>query len=127
MGKNGRILFGRPKPTAGCSASGRRRLIFAFYFKLSIYIYIYILHYVYFFTKLLAWIFLSLPPSKLRSCLISLPISRRMFLTTLIASSVTRHPSVLTEQFDRQLQSTLSPWMATQSHSNAPFFPSPPI
>jgi hypothetical protein len=24
MGKNGRILFDRPKPTAGCSASGRR-------------------------------------------------------------------------------------------------------
>jgi hypothetical protein len=24
-GKNGRILFDRPKPTAGCSASGRRR------------------------------------------------------------------------------------------------------
>jgi hypothetical protein len=23
--KNGRILFDRPKPTAGCSASGRRR------------------------------------------------------------------------------------------------------
>jgi hypothetical protein len=22
---NGKILFGRPKPTAGCSASGRRR------------------------------------------------------------------------------------------------------
>jgi hypothetical protein len=27
MGKNGRILFDRPKPTAGCSASGRRRRI----------------------------------------------------------------------------------------------------
>jgi hypothetical protein len=27
MGKNGRILFDRPKPTAGCSASGRRRII----------------------------------------------------------------------------------------------------
>jgi hypothetical protein len=25
IGKNGRILFGRPKPTVGCSASGRRR------------------------------------------------------------------------------------------------------
>jgi hypothetical protein len=25
MGKNGRILFDRPKPTAGCSANGRRR------------------------------------------------------------------------------------------------------
>jgi ABC-type Fe3+ transport system permease subunit len=25
MGKSGRILFDRPKPTAGCSASGRRR------------------------------------------------------------------------------------------------------
>jgi hypothetical protein len=25
MGKNGRILFDRPKPTVGCSASGRRR------------------------------------------------------------------------------------------------------
>jgi hypothetical protein len=24
--KNGRILFDRPKPTVGCSASGRRRL-----------------------------------------------------------------------------------------------------
>jgi hypothetical protein len=24
MGKNGRILFDRPKPTVGCSASGRR-------------------------------------------------------------------------------------------------------
>jgi hypothetical protein len=23
-GRNGRILFDRPKPTAGCSASGRR-------------------------------------------------------------------------------------------------------
>jgi hypothetical protein len=23
MGENGRILFDRPKPTAGCSASGR--------------------------------------------------------------------------------------------------------
>jgi hypothetical protein len=27
MGKNGRILFDRPKPTVGCSASGRRRRI----------------------------------------------------------------------------------------------------
>jgi hypothetical protein len=26
MGNNGRILFDRPKPTAGCSASGRRRI-----------------------------------------------------------------------------------------------------
>jgi hypothetical protein len=26
-GKNGRILFDRPKPTVGCSASGRRRSI----------------------------------------------------------------------------------------------------
>jgi hypothetical protein len=25
IGKNGRILFGRPKPTVGCSASRRRR------------------------------------------------------------------------------------------------------
>jgi hypothetical protein len=25
--KNGRIVFDRPKPTAGCSASGRRRRI----------------------------------------------------------------------------------------------------
>jgi hypothetical protein len=25
--KNGRIFFDRPKPTAGCSASGRRRRI----------------------------------------------------------------------------------------------------
>jgi hypothetical protein len=25
-GKNGRILFDRPKPTVGCSASGRRRI-----------------------------------------------------------------------------------------------------
>jgi hypothetical protein len=24
-GKNGRILFDRPKPTAGCNANGRRR------------------------------------------------------------------------------------------------------
>jgi uncharacterized protein (DUF1499 family) len=24
-GKNGRVLFDRPKPTVGCSASGRRR------------------------------------------------------------------------------------------------------
>jgi hypothetical protein len=24
--KNGRIFFDRPKPTVGCSASGRRRL-----------------------------------------------------------------------------------------------------
>jgi hypothetical protein len=26
MGKNGRILFDRPKPTVGCSVSGRRRI-----------------------------------------------------------------------------------------------------
>jgi hypothetical protein len=26
IGKNGRILFDRPKPTAGCSANGRRRI-----------------------------------------------------------------------------------------------------
>jgi len=26
-GKNGRILFNRPKPTEGCSASGRRRMM----------------------------------------------------------------------------------------------------
>jgi hypothetical protein len=26
-GKNGRILFDRPKPTVGCSAGGRRRRI----------------------------------------------------------------------------------------------------
>jgi hypothetical protein len=32
--KNGRILFDRPKSTAGCSASGRRRRIY------NIYIYI---------------------------------------------------------------------------------------
>jgi hypothetical protein len=25
IGKNGRIFFNRPKPTVGCSASGRRR------------------------------------------------------------------------------------------------------
>jgi hypothetical protein len=25
IGKNGKILFYRPKPTVGCSASGRRR------------------------------------------------------------------------------------------------------
>jgi hypothetical protein len=25
MGKNGRIFFDRPKPTVGCSASGRKR------------------------------------------------------------------------------------------------------
>jgi hypothetical protein len=25
IGKNGRTFFGRPKPTVGCSASGRRR------------------------------------------------------------------------------------------------------
>ena len=25
MGKNGRTLFDRPKPTVGCSANGRRR------------------------------------------------------------------------------------------------------
>jgi len=25
--KNGEVLFDRPKPTAGCSASGRRRII----------------------------------------------------------------------------------------------------
>jgi hypothetical protein len=25
--KNGRILFDRPKPTVGCSASGRRRIL----------------------------------------------------------------------------------------------------
>ena len=28
IGKNGRILFDRPKPTAGCSANGRRRIWF---------------------------------------------------------------------------------------------------
>jgi hypothetical protein len=27
-GKNGRILFDRPKPTVGCSASGRRRILY---------------------------------------------------------------------------------------------------
>jgi hypothetical protein len=27
IGKNGRILLDRPKPTAGCSAIGRRRSI----------------------------------------------------------------------------------------------------
>jgi hypothetical protein len=27
MGKNGRILFDRPKSTVGCSASGRRKRI----------------------------------------------------------------------------------------------------
>jgi hypothetical protein len=27
MGKNGRILFDRPKPTAGCSVSGRRKIL----------------------------------------------------------------------------------------------------
>jgi hypothetical protein len=31
-GKNGRILFDRPKPTVGCSASGRRRKIFRGFF-----------------------------------------------------------------------------------------------
>jgi hypothetical protein len=30
MGKNGRILFDRPKPTAGCSDNGRRRIIIIF-------------------------------------------------------------------------------------------------
>ena len=25
QGKNGEVLFDRPKPTAGCSANGRRR------------------------------------------------------------------------------------------------------
>jgi hypothetical protein len=28
--KNGRILFDRPKPTAGCSASGRKKYIILF-------------------------------------------------------------------------------------------------
>jgi hypothetical protein len=27
MGKNGRILFDRPKPTVGCSVSGRRSVV----------------------------------------------------------------------------------------------------
>jgi hypothetical protein len=27
MEKNGRILFDKPKPTVGCSASGRRRIL----------------------------------------------------------------------------------------------------
>ena len=27
--KNGRILFDRPKPTVGCSANGRRKVVFA--------------------------------------------------------------------------------------------------
>jgi hypothetical protein len=27
IGKNGRIFFDRPKPTVGCSASGRRRRV----------------------------------------------------------------------------------------------------
>jgi hypothetical protein len=26
IGKNGEVLFDRPKPTAGCSANGRRRI-----------------------------------------------------------------------------------------------------
>jgi hypothetical protein len=30
-GKNGRIWFDRPKPTVGCSASGRRRRRFIFH------------------------------------------------------------------------------------------------
>ena len=29
IGKNGRTLFDRPKPTVGCSANGRRRRIFS--------------------------------------------------------------------------------------------------
>jgi hypothetical protein len=36
-GKNREVLFNRPKPTAGCSANGRRIYIY-------IYIYIYISH-----------------------------------------------------------------------------------
>ena len=28
IGKNGRTLFDRPKPTVGCSANGRRRRIY---------------------------------------------------------------------------------------------------
>jgi hypothetical protein len=39
IGTNGEILFDRPKPTAGCSANGRRRSYreqyFIFDFKLS--------------------------------------------------------------------------------------------
>jgi hypothetical protein len=37
-GKNGRILFDKPKPTAGCSAKGRRRRM---YFNITNYIIIY--------------------------------------------------------------------------------------
>jgi len=29
IGKNGEVLFDRPKPTAGCSANGRRRILSA--------------------------------------------------------------------------------------------------
>jgi hypothetical protein len=41
--KNGRILFDRPKPTVGCSASGRRRrsypnLIIAIIMKIILYL-----------------------------------------------------------------------------------------
>jgi hypothetical protein len=36
MGKNGRILFDRPKPTVGCSASGRRRRRYTIYVVYSI-------------------------------------------------------------------------------------------
>jgi len=31
--KNGRTLFDRPKPTVGCSANGRRRIIFNICYK----------------------------------------------------------------------------------------------
>jgi hypothetical protein len=39
LGKNGRILFDRPKPTAGCSASGKRRrskLVIFYMWKVSL-------------------------------------------------------------------------------------------
>jgi hypothetical protein len=38
MGKNGRIFFDRPKPTVGCSASGRRSMYYIYLYYISAYI-----------------------------------------------------------------------------------------
>jgi hypothetical protein len=40
MGKNGRILFDRPKPTAGCSASGIIKIIIIIIIRIRIFNYL---------------------------------------------------------------------------------------
>jgi hypothetical protein len=37
IGKNGRKLFNRPKPTVGCSANGRRRNIYIHHLPETVY------------------------------------------------------------------------------------------